>query len=141
MGYCVSITEADFTIPSDKGDAAFTALCALNQRDELKGGCYYRGECVERSFKLMPTDYDKTATSLAEILTMLGFDIETDDEGVSIVGFDGKVGDENHFIEALAPYAPAGAYLNWVGEEQEMWRQEVTTDGTIEHLVGEIIWT
>lgn len=143
MGYYVTIIDADFTIPRDKVDDAFEVLCALNQRDELKGGYhYFRGEVVERYFKWMPADYDKTATSLADVLDMLGFDIETGDDGaVSIVGYDNKGGDEPHFIEALAPYATPGSFLNWEGEERELWRQEVADDGTIRDLVGDIVWT
>jgi hypothetical protein len=129
MGYNVNLIGSNFVIPKDRLEDAFEAMKALNQRDDLKGGGAYGPlpdgtyGTIEKFFSWMPADYDKTMTSAAQILKELGFDLsERDDGSISIEGYDSKIGDENHFIEAIAPFVEDGSYLEWEGEDGAHWR-------------------
>lgn len=142
MGYYVTLTDADWGIPEEKWDAAFQALVELNKRDDLKtGGRWSGGKRVEKWFAWMDTDYPEKALAeyeekklphpLVWVFQELGFDWETglDDEEFRLTYYDSKAGGEDHFLAAVAPFVRPGSYLEWRGEDGEMWRQEF--DGEI----------
>jgi hypothetical protein len=145
MGYYVTLTQASFTIPADKLGDAFEALKELNKRDELKSGGSY-GELPDGTyghtqswFSWMDPEYDKTLKSAREILEALGFTVEDFNGGLTITAYDDKIGDEEHFIRALAPFVAEGSHLDWKGEDGTLWRQLVrngqlvTLDGHVEY--------
>lgn len=149
MGYYVTLIGADFGIPEKNWDAAFAAVCELNEHDELKTG----GSVNEKWFAWMDADYPTKALEewqqrklphpLAWVFQELGFDweiapelhVEGDEFGLR--GYDQKTGAEDDFLEAVAPFVRPGSYLEWRGEEGEMWRQEfdgeklVTKEGRV----------
>lgn len=124
MGYNVNTTGINFTIPADKLDAACQALKDLNKRDELKsGGSFGGGKPAQHWFSWMPANYDETLHSAEAILNEVGFDTWTEDDGsLSIGGYSDKSGDEDKFLEALAPFVPDGSYVSWEGEDGEHWQ-------------------
>jgi hypothetical protein len=128
MGYNVNLIGSNFIIPKDRLEDAFEAMKALNQRDDLKGGGAYGAlpdgtyGTIEKFFSWMPADYDKTLKSAREILEALGFTVEDFNGGLAITEYDDKAGDENHFIEAIAPFVEDGSYLEWEGEDGAHWR-------------------
>lgn len=130
MGYNVNMRGANFTIPADKLDDACQALKELNKHDELKtGGSFGPGNQREYWFAWMPANYDETMHTAAEILIELGFEIMGEDgEDLTLVGYDSKMGNERVFLAALAPFVPAGSYVNWEGEDGEYWQDYF--DGT-----------
>lgn len=150
MGYYVSTMNADFRIPAENLDKAYDALCALNARDELKtggGGREVKPDDSQsvandptRWFSWMPWNYDEVYTTADEILNALGFETYKEDNGdVTILYYDSKMGAEEHFLRALAPFVTDGSYVEWRGEDGSMWRQEFG-NGEMTELEGEIVW-
>lgn len=124
MGYYVTITEADFLLPADKLDEALAVWRELNTHDELKRGGSSSGE---KWFSWMNMCEFKSAE---EILENLGFNFEhPPEEGIRILGYDSKMGQEGLFLEAVAPLVKPGSYIKWRGEDGELWRQDF--DGKI----------
>lgn len=116
MGYYVEIKDSDFLIPHEHLDAAFEALKAINSDDSLKRGGNGLGR---RWFAWMDEDYDKTARDAQHIFEMLRIDYTMTDDGLWIYDYDSKLGDEEHFLHAVAPYVVDGAAILWVGEDNE----------------------
>lgn len=69
----------------------------------------------------MPDNYDTTAHSAQEILTLLGFTHETLITGdIRVVDFDTKSGAEEDFFKAIEDLVPASS-MNWVSDGHERW--------------------
>ena len=119
MGYYVRITDSgNFRINADQLDNAYKALIDLNKHDDLKRG----GGGGEVWFSWMPADYSYLATT-AEILEMVGFAFTQEKDGsLSEFEYDNKQGCEDVFLAALAPFIEDGCWMNWYGEDGEMWR-------------------
>lgn len=137
MGYFIETTEAIFEVKKEHFDAAYKALCALNDRDDLKSGGSYGGDGIDsrssrpagmdyhpaKWFSWMPADYPAEMKSVKEILEGLGFEVVVDDNGnIANLYYDSKIGNEDHFFEALAPYVTDGSYICWRGEDGREWR-------------------
>lgn len=154
MGYYVTLTDADFGIPEKNWDAAFEAVCELNKHDELKtGGRWSKGKQEEVWFAWMDPDYPAKALAeyeekklphpLVWVFQQLGFDWElapelhVEGDEFRLNSYDSKTGAEDHFLEAVAPFVRPDSWLEWRGEEGEMWRQEfdgktvVTREGRV----------
>ena len=139
MGYYVHITDADWYIPTDKQDAAYKAVCALNERNDLKrGGISPRPEGLEQTtgannylwFSWMDAYYPETCPTLRAVLEQVGFDLyEDEDESLVISGYNSKSGQEDLFLWTIAPFAVAVRsefpFVDWRGEEGEQWRNVV----------------
>jgi hypothetical protein len=142
MGYYVTLEDADYTIPTKDLDVALERLKALNFRHDLKNGGQYpeTGDPFEdKWFSWMPPRYHETAQSAAEVFEMLGFTVETDEEGLHLTGYDGKTGDEDTFLEAVADLVKPDSYLEWQGEEGHRWRLEY--DGkTSTYRSARVVW-
>jgi hypothetical protein len=142
MGYYASVDEADFTIPAENLEKAHKAMCDLNRRHDLKsGGKSPTGDPYEdKWFSWMPPRYHETLLSAAAILNELGFDVELENNGdISILAYDNKVGDEDIFLRAIAPFANEDSYLVWRGEDGSIWRNEVV-NGELVTLHANITW-
>jgi hypothetical protein len=55
------------------------------------------------------------------------------DGSLSLVHYDSKVGQEDLFLEAIAPFATPGSYIEWKGEDGFRWRDEVD-GGTLQSI-------
>lgn len=139
MGYYVAITNADFVIPAENVVKAYQAMCKLNERDDLKrGGSWERGKQVAKWFSWMSPDYPERCKNAEEIFKMLGFEVDNDPlNGLSIEGYDSKSGQEELFLEACAPFAKDGSFVEWCGEDREMWR-DVVCDGKLQRRYATI---
>lgn len=141
MGYYVDITDCRFFIPEN--EIVLNELKGANQKyDHLKtGGSWGNGEQQQKWFSWMPADYDQKVNSVQEVFEMLGFDCEYDsDKGmVEIVGYGDKTGAEDVFLSVVAPYVESGSYIEWRGEDGELWRNEVR-NGQLYILGAEINW-
>jgi hypothetical protein len=146
MGYYVKITDANFVIPADKVDDAYEAVCELNQHNELKtGGAFPRtdkdGPHDKIWFSWMSWDYPEVCDDLLEVLEMVGFEVEFNmDDGLSILGYDSKTGCEQTFLAALAPFAKAGSFINWEGEDGDLFRHQVE-GGELVFREGRVTWS
>ena len=145
MGYYVTLDNSDVMIPTDNIDAAFEAVKELNGCNQLKRGGRYGGVATpkpegskslgtpDKWFAWMEWNYDETCESLAEVLEMIGFEVETNEHGIFITWYDSKSGDEEVFFKALAPFIEDGGMMEWSGEEGCKWAWKFS-DG--EMLVG-----
>lgn len=146
MGYNVNITGADFVIPADKLEPAFEALKALNKRDDIKSGraAGTRPDgtygIIEQYFSWMPANYDETCKDAEAVFKELGFETYlNEDGGLELTGYDSKAGDEDHFLEAVAPFVTPGSWIEWEGEDGTRWRHEFE-GATITARPGRTVW-
>lgn len=128
MGYYVTMMDAYLSIPKAKEQAAYEALCNLNNRNDLKtGGRYPRPEPLPDGpnenvwFSWMDWNYPETCKNVTEILQQIGFDVMEQDDCIRIIGYDDKTGCEQMFLSALTPFFEEG-YAEWRGEDGEEWR-------------------
>jgi hypothetical protein len=131
MGYYTQITDADFLIPKANEAKALAALKALNgpeYNSQKQGGSFDASGKSEAWYSWMDVDYDQKVSSCAEVFAMLGFEVEEDADGLRLTGYDNKTGQEDLFLNAVAPYVAAGSFLAWRGEDGTLYRFEF--DGT-----------
>lgn len=135
MGYYVKIVDSDFTIKKLGFDRGFQIVCDLNVRDDLKGGGKFGGDptpkpadsksCAsspDKWFSWMPWNYDEVCKSLPEVLEMLGFWIDYNDDGdITGLSYSDKTGAEDVFLDALRPIIKEGSYIVWEGEDDYEW--------------------
>jgi hypothetical protein len=122
MGYYVS-GEGNLTIKNKNLPAAYAALMALqNAPDEKKGGGSFSATETRRWFSWMPEDLT-TIPTVQDVFRELGFEVEVDgDTGDVLIGnYDSKIGDEETFFIAAAPFIESGEY-EWKGEDGEFWK-------------------
>lgn len=139
MGYYVNAFEADWVIPTENLDAAYEAMCKLNERDDLKtGGRYIGGIMVDKWFSWMPINYPEVCKDAEEILNHLGFETDTDENGdLRICYYDSKTGAEEHFLAAIAPFSKPDSYIDWRGEDGALWRN-IVHNGKMVTLTGRV---
>jgi len=122
MGYYVS-GEGNLTIKNANLPAAYAALMALqNAPDEVKHGGSFSATETRRWFSWMPEDLT-TIPTVQDVFRELGFEVEVDgDTGDVLIGnYDSKIGDEETFFIAAAPFIESGEY-EWKGEDGEFWK-------------------
>lgn len=135
MGYYVTLTGADFRIPELKWTPAFESCVALNKRDDLKtGGSWGPDGQTEKWFAWMPKDYPADAVQawkdgdvshpLVFVFKQLGFEVAVLEGYLHLEQYDNKTGAEDYFLEAVAPFVTPGSWIEWRGEDGEVWRQE-----------------
>lgn len=159
MGYFVDIGESEFFIAKENFDAAYKNCVALNDRDDLKtggGGTFTlpNGEQMKygdprpegmnyhpmKWFSWMDANYPETCKTLDEVLTALGFEIYYDEAGnINRLSYSSKIGNEEYFLEAIAPFVKDGSYIDWIGEDHAMWRHEFN-NGRMIVKTPRIIW-
>lgn len=144
MGYFVTITEADFQIP--EREDVLQVLKDLNHDPSVikRGSGWQNGQKIGSWFSWMPENYDEHVTSVKEVFELLGFDTrEHEDTGgnrlVELVGYDSKIGQEDLFLMAVAPFVSEGNYINWRGEDGALYRHEVR-DGALLTLEPVLNW-
>jgi len=132
MGYYASLDSSNAMIPLSQEKEALEALYRLNDAaDHLKqGGTYSGGTQQSRHFSWMPVDLREFAT-LSDLLQALGFECVPVNGNLRIVGYDNKVGQEDLFFFALAPFIrqsemepsfDRNASMEWTGEDGSKWR-------------------
>ena len=135
MGYYVSMSGSNVAIKKEHLADAYKAMCELNEHDELKTGGSSLGN---KWFAWMPEHYPTECEDAKEILEYLGFSVSTqDDGGLWISGYDSKIGQEEVFLYAIAPYVDLTDWakervdrtgvelvpeMEWVGEDGEFWK-------------------
>lgn len=142
MGYYVSIEESTWAVPAENLDAAYRAVCDLNERHDLKRGGkmpYSGNPYVDRWFSWMDPRYPEKAEDLVAVLDMLGFEVHEDGSGVRILSYSDKTGQEDLFLNAIAPYSDPASYIVWRGEDGEMERWEIR-NGRLFKLTATIFW-
>jgi len=137
VGYYVNTVNHNILLRKQDMDKAYKAMCDLNQRDDLKSGGTWGGDGVSAKdprpeglhyhpskwFSWMDANYPDKCKDFNSILVELGFETTYDDDG-NLVGvhYDNKIGSEQHFFHAIAPYMADGSYIDWQGEDGAFWR-------------------
>lgn len=123
MGYYINQRGADFKIKKNNIKKALEAIKALDPENG-GGGSYRDGRKFESYFAWVNTNEYKNAKTLKEAVQAFRWDIEFDKGGNCInIYFEGeKVGDDDQFLEALAPFVEPGSYIEMQGENGEIWR-------------------
>jgi len=138
MGYYVN-GEGSLTIKNANLPAAYEALMALNDApDENKNGGSWGGGTEGRTaawYSWMPADL-RTLPTVQDVFRELGFEVEVDgDTGDVFIGrYDSKMGQEEVFFAAAAPFIEDGDY-EWQGEDGAFWKWSFT-DGKMFYLSG-----
>lgn len=134
MGYYVRSYESDnnFKVRKENFDAAYKAMVALNDHDDLKrGGSFGPEGARNKWFSWMDPNYPDSCQDFGAILQALGFIAIYDETGLVGIDYDNKMGQEDLFLKAIAPYVEDGSHILWRGEEGAVWVQ-IFKNGTIE---------
>ena len=124
MGYYVE-GNGYLVIKKENLAAAHEALMALQDApDENKrGGSYGGGKRTSSWYSWMPEDL-RTLPDTQSFFETVGFEIEVSDNGDIVIGhYDNKIGQEEVFISAVAPFIEDGGY-DWTGEDGAFWTWE-----------------
>ena len=138
MGYYVDTAEREITIKKDQFDNCYKAMCKLNDNDDIKRGGGWNTSGVTSDnprpkelnyhpakwFSWMPANYPETCKNMEDILYEIGFEgIAYDEEGnLTDLCYSNKIGSEEHFFQAIAPFVKEGSYITWSGEDNSMWQ-------------------
>lgn len=144
MGYYVCTTGGSFTVPAENLDAAYAAVCALNDRDDLKGGGSWGGDHDAKSprpeglsshpsrwFSWMPANYPSKCRTLLDVFEELGFVCDEDLDALRIECYDSKIGQEELFLAAIAPFCDRDSFFEWRGEDGAQWRHTIGDAGQL----------
>lgn len=139
MGYYVDLIETNAYIPHDKQEYAYELVCEINNHHANKVGrrdmhdtpSPHEGEW----FSWMPWNYPDIHDNVRDVLQEVGFDLYTDaDNGLWFQGYGNKTGCEEYFLQALENVLEGAsgepARFVWVGEDHEMWAQEMHVSHT-----------
>lgn len=139
MGYNVDTTDVNFIILQENLYDAYRAMCDLNKDDSQKmGGSLGQHKNTEdiansnsvstnpnKWFSWMSWNYDEICEDSFEIFSELGFEVDEDCNGdLLLVGYRGKSGQVDVFLDAVAPYVEPGSYIDWMGEDGYLFRNE-----------------
>jgi hypothetical protein len=91
--------------------------------DQKRGGSYSDGVKKSSWFSWMPENYPETLSTAKEILDELGFEVTLDEQGNIIdLHYNNKMGQEDLFLKAIAPFVKEGSFINWAGEDGTNWQ-------------------
>jgi hypothetical protein len=138
MGYYVRTRDHDMVIRPDKLDEFFEIVKAMFQPEVVKSvgrGGSWGPDGKDKSWYSW-VDSDRMLTMVGErsiegVFHEWGFeDPEYDmDTGALSFWYDSKTGQESLFLTEIAPVVESGSYIEWSGEEGEIWRDMF--DGTV----------
>lgn len=117
MGYDINTRGVNFKIPADKLNAATEALNKHEGNVQME--------------------------TAVEILSEIGFEgCHINQDGDLDLGwYNSKSHDEEQYLVALAPFVPAGSYVNWEGEDGEHWQDYFDGEGGHEQKSGTVVYS
>ena len=123
MGYHMSQYNCDFFMKKEDKAAALKAIQALDPGDGHGGRFEPETGKTESWFSWIDTDEYKNATTLEEAVVAWRWELQgAVGEDVTGICFDGeKLGDDEHFLRAIAPFVREGSWIEIEGED-ERWR-------------------
>jgi len=133
MGYHVEMDFRNVVIPADKVPACLDAINNMFIDENLKFGSGGRSgpDITEDTpikekiwYSWVTTPKDGKFKTLEDAIEEWRYGCcGLDDESIEISYFEGeKLGDDNMFMLAIAPFVEAGAYVNCQGEDGCLWR-------------------
>lgn len=143
------------SIRQDQLAPAYEAMCELNQHDDMKNGGSWGGGGVDKEdtrpagmnyhparwFSWLDADYPTKCGDFDAVLKELGFDFSVTplaNELIYTLTYDNKVGQEDLFFEAIAPFVSDGQ-VEWVGEDESFWKWQFE-NGEIRTLRGTVVY-
>lgn len=127
MGYYVS-GNGQLRIKAENLDKAYEALMALQDAPDKakRGGSSGGNEAPRFWYSWMPEDL-RTLKDTKEVFDTLGFETTIDDnnDDLVITCYESKMGQEDVFFAAAAPFIEDGDY-EWTGEDGDFWAWEFT---------------
>ena len=135
MGYYVHIDDSDWVI-EENAQALATIREMPKKYHGIKRGGSSNGE---RWFSWMNDQDIENAESVESVFNALGFETEKVDNSFRLTGYDSKTGQEDLFLAVMAPFTKDGSYIEWCGEDNALWRYEVS-DGRMYTFDSEIKW-
>lgn len=118
MGYCIKMTDSNFSIKSENFAKALEALKGAFKEENMTisdaSGKHFSWVSTKRVL-----DCDTLEKALEEIRYLSVYDENGDICNLVFTGQ--KYGDEDVFFNALAPYVEAGSYLCFEGEDGDIW--------------------
>lgn len=150
MGYYATLDYSSVKIPLSAEKDALEAVYRLDKAaHHLKqGGSYGGGKPETKWFSWMPEDL-RTLTTLEDLLQTLGFRTHESDGAIHVDGYDSKVGQEDLFFFALAPFIKSNhnedflslpPSMEWTGEDGSKWKWTFE-DGNMIVWEANINWT
>ena len=137
MGYYVTTEDINIIVPKDLLEPAYKAVLAMNEDDNLKRGGGGMGTERKFWFSWMPEDLS-TLTDLKDVMENLGFDTNYNEAGDLVLGhYDSKTGQEDLFLDAIAPFVQEMSYAIWKGEDNSFYKWEFN-DGKMLVIPGEM---
>jgi hypothetical protein len=133
MGYCVSLTGQKFFLHSSKIDACIANI--LNNEKLVK-------QVVEAKKRIKYFDNIPAIFQLVELVkAMWSFQLTPNKHGdVDKISYEGeKMRDFENFLHLVAPLVESGSYLEFRGEDSEMWRYLFKDNGWAE-IRPKVIW-
>ena len=123
MGYCIEMTESNFTIKRKNFDKALQSLKDVFVPENMTCYNYVNGKKYPH-FSWVDTKTVLESKELGEALEEIRYAPTYNDDGdICDVEFTGeKYGDEEIFFNALAPYVESGSYLCFEGEDEDTWK-------------------
>jgi len=136
MGYYIDLTDAEWEI-SESPEALATIREMPTKYHAIKRGGSSNGE---KWFSWMNDTEIETTETVQNVFRQLGFDTESVDGGFKLTGYSSKTGQEDLFLAVMAPFTKDGSYIEWRGEDGELWKFEIH-GGRMFRSESEIIWT
>jgi hypothetical protein len=126
MGYCMEQQASSFYIKAENKQKALEAIQALAYRVDVdgSGGSYSGGQKTEAWYSWVTTKEFFEAKTLPFAVEAWRWQIIEDAEGnVVDIDFNGeKLGDDDAFLHAIAPYVEANSFIEMSGEDGALWR-------------------
>ena len=125
MGYYVHQSDTKFHIKRENIKPAFDELKIIKEPLAWASGLFSSG------FK-----------NLTDALEDVGWILEFDNATGDVVGISfesEKIGDEQIFFSAIAPYVTKGSFIEMCGEDGERWRW-VFDGKTMKEVYPKVLW-
>jgi hypothetical protein len=126
MGYHVEHVDSDFFVAAEVIPSLIETV-----RNLVESGQY----------SWIRDDY-KDSEDVVKIFNSWRWNIEQDKHGNIVgIGFLGeKLGDDEVFFKAIAPFVKHDSFIEMVGEDHAMWRWKFVK-GKMKELYPEVIWS
>lgn len=136
MGYYVRIESVDWEI-KETPEALATIREMPTKFHHLKRGGSSSGE---KWFSWMNDTEIETTETVQNVFDQLGFETQKTEDGFQLLGYDSKTGQEDLFLAVMAPYTVSGSSIEWVGEDNALWRYHVS-EGKMFVDEATVTWT
>lgn len=138
MGYYAEQVDSDFFVSAEMIPSLIEAVHKLAE----DGTPSVRGSYVlmNNKYSWVRDDYIDS-NNVVDIFRYWRWDIDLDQEGnINRIRFAGeKLGDDEVFFKAIAPFVKSGSFIEMVGEDHAMWRWKFN-DKRMKEIYPEVVW-